>query len=108
MPVSQLPSFFMPLFFATFVVNAAYVGSIFVLRQRLTAPAIKATGYEPPKLVGASPVDLVRLFGFALSGRHKGFADPMVTRLVWTVRVLFPIAAVMTASIFAIVLGASS
>jgi hypothetical protein len=108
MPASELPSFFMPLFAATFVVNLAYVASVFLLRNRLASPAIKAAGYEAPRLVGGSPVDLVRLFGFLLSGRHKEFADPMVTRLVWVVRVLFPIGAVMTASIFAIVLGASS
>ena len=108
MPISELPSFFVPLFAATFVVNLVYVGSVFMLRQRLASPAVKATGYEAPRLVGGSPVDMVRLFSFLLSGRHKEFADPMITRMVWVVRILFPIGAVMTASIFAIVLGASS
>jgi hypothetical protein len=108
MPISELPSFFVPLFAATLVVNLAYVGSVFLLRNRLAAPDVKATGYDAPRLVGGSPVDMMRLFGFLLSGRHKGFADPMITRMVWVARILFPIGAVLTASVFAIVLGASS
>ena len=108
MPISDLPSFFMPLFVGTFLVNVAYVGSVFLLSLRLTSPAIRATGFEAPKLVGGSPVELVRLFRFVVSGLHKDFADTTVTRLVWIVRVLFPIGAVMTVSVFAIALGASS
>ena len=108
MPISELPSYFVPLFAATFVVNLTYVGSMFLMRNRLASPGVKATGYEAPRLVGGSPVDMFRLFGFVLSGRHKEFADPMLTRLVWAVRILFPIAAVLTASVFAVALGASS
>lgn len=109
MPVSDLPPVFIPLFVATFVANGIYVGCMFLLSQRLVAPVIKAKGFDAAGFMDGSPVELFRLWGFVFSGRHRELADPAVTRLVWAIRILLPIAVVMTVSVvFVLVLGAAS
>jgi len=105
MMASQLP-LFSPLFVAAFVVNAAYVASVFALKYRL-GRMFPAVGISQ-RLFGAdTAVEMLRTVGFFLGGRHLELGDEVVTRLVWTTRALFVFALALTTSVFALLIGAA-
>ena len=102
---TQLPSLFGPLFAAAFIVNAAYVASVFALKARL-GRVFPAVGISP-RLMGADAIEMLRMVGFFFSAKHTQIGDEIVTRLVWTARVLFVAALALTTSVVVLMIGAA-
>lgn len=104
MAFSEAPPLLMPVFFAAFVANAAYVACLFTLKHRLAS--VSPDGAFTTTVFGASPVELFRLLGFVFSGRGRDLNDSATTGLVWAVRILLPVGCLLTAAVFGLFLGA--
>jgi hypothetical protein len=100
MTADQIPTYFYPLFVGAFVVNAGYIGALYLLQHRLAGTP------HAFNLFGGSPMDTFRVLGFVFSGRHSELSNDGTTQLVWLVRILFVGGLIGTLTVFAVAAGA--
>ncbi|HWW12261.1 MAG TPA: hypothetical protein VN018_07080 [Brevundimonas sp.] len=97
---TQVPPLFLALFAVTFVVNAAYIGSLFLLGSRLRAPQVAAKGDVSVTSWTEDPVAGLKLLKFAFSSRHRDIGDATTSQLVMVVRALFSLGLPLTLGVF--------
>ncbi|TCS12807.1 hypothetical protein [Caulobacter sp. BK020] len=101
----MIPVDFLVQFGVTWLIVVAYVTALFSVGFRLGRLKVQRPGLDAPSLEfrqwAIAPSDIWAVFGFAFSGRHAQVGDPLVSRLVIAVRVLFPLSLILVLAIFA-------
>jgi hypothetical protein len=99
MTAQQLPVWFLPAFFSTFVVNAAYLACTFGLETRLNAIRDRFGDEKSFSFSGASPVQVFKMLRFVYSDRHLALRDSLASALTWAVRILFMVSLAGTSAV---------
>lgn len=94
-----MPADFLPIFFAAWLVNMAYMATLVLLMAKLDRLENPGAPVKPIWSAISSNFAL-RALRFLFSGRHNDFDDRQLSRLVMICRALLAIGAVLTAYVF--------
>jgi len=100
-----IPVDFLVQFGVTWLVAVAYVTALLGVGFRLGRLKVQQPNLDAPSLEfrqwAIAPGDIWAVLGFVFTNRHARVGDPLVSRLVIAVRVLFPLSLVLVLAIFA-------
>ena len=99
----MIPLDFLLQFAATWLVTVVYLACMFGLARRLQRLRAERPDLDAPNIDERGmlqPVGLNAMLGFVFGGRHRRIDDPLTSRLVIAIRILFPLAMVLILTIF--------
>jgi hypothetical protein len=92
-----MPADFLPIFFAAWFVNVAYVGTLLLLMSKVERLENPGSPAKPFWNISDFALKALR---FLFSGRHNDFDDRQLSRLVMICRTLLAIGLPLTVYVF--------